>query len=578
MPHTTGESAETMSSVTPPSSKTGIATHASDWLRQYGLFVAVYTLVTIFTGPTYMGDTDHYADLIRVSVLSDFGHLLWILVGWVLSHMVQPFTSLDPRSSTMFTLITLSWFAGLLSVLLVYDLTRRIVKQSWAAGIVTLALIVTQGFLNFAQTGCSYTMGLAMAFLGLWLLIRAEDRPQPSSTSGVAAGFAFATAVGFWVPYVFCIPGLMLSTMVLFGLKRWRLYQLARMTLAFGSFCLILYGSACALQGIYDVESFKQWAVAPGLRTQISGLNRTIFGFARSFINMANDGVLFKRYLLHDPYNPVSLAELFRLSLGKFLFFYLSLGFWMTALLMSRAGRRFLAVLFACALPLMFFAVRWQGGDIERYMPLYPAIFLMLAGALSTGRLLVWSRVIAASWVIGAGCINGLAMAETKLHADQERAVARIKDIQPLWKPHSRIATVLIQDEIFRFATDYPFHPFSASGILAYDMQSQLPTAFDIVDRGGVDTPKWRQTFAKQALGVWSAGGDLWVTKRVLSPRPPSTELHWVEGDDPRVTWRDIYTTFSKLEAGRTVGGEDGFFVLPNSPHNRAVVAVLARP
>ena len=31
---------------------------------------------------------------------------------------------------------------------------------------------------------------------------------------------------------------------------------------------------------------------------------------ARSVINMGNDGLLFKRYLVHDPLNTVSLADL----------------------------------------------------------------------------------------------------------------------------------------------------------------------------------------------------------------------------------------------------------------------------
>src|SRR5581483_7194623 len=123
---------------------------------------------------------------------------------------------------------------------------------------------------------------------------------------------AFAAAVGFWVPYIFALPALTLSTIILFGLRRWRLYQFARMVLAFGVFCVILYGTACALQGIYSLDAFRQWAIEPGLRSQVRGFNRMVFGFARSFFNMGTDAVVFKRYLLHDPYNPVSIFELLR--------------------------------------------------------------------------------------------------------------------------------------------------------------------------------------------------------------------------------------------------------------------------
>ena len=59
-----------------------------------------------------------------------------------------------------------------------------------------------------------------------------------------------------------------------------------------------------------------------GLIGGVGGPAPLIFGFARSFINMGDDGILFKRFLLHDPYNPVSLFDLLRLSLFKYLLFY----------------------------------------------------------------------------------------------------------------------------------------------------------------------------------------------------------------------------------------------------------------
>ena len=44
----------------------------------------------------------------------------------------------------------------------------------------------------------------------------------------------------------------------------------------------------------------------------IRGVSRAVFGFARSFVNMGRDGLLYKRFLLHDPYNPVSFGQLFQ--------------------------------------------------------------------------------------------------------------------------------------------------------------------------------------------------------------------------------------------------------------------------
>jgi len=99
----------------------------------------------------------------------------------------------------------------------------------------------------------------------------------------------------------------------------------------------------------------------------VRGVRRTIFGFAHSFIDLGKDGVLFKRFLLHDPYNPVSLRQLVRLSLWKLALFYAVVLAIATRL--ARSGRS--NVLAICALsagPVLVFAVFWFGGDIERYL------------------------------------------------------------------------------------------------------------------------------------------------------------------------------------------------------------------
>jgi hypothetical protein len=45
-----------------------------------------------------------------------------------------------------------------------------------------------------------------------------------------------------------------------------------------------------------------------------------------------------------------------------------------------------------------------------------------------------------------------------------------------------------------------------------------------------------------------------------------------VESDDPRVSWTDIYTFFSQLQMGQSVGGEDGFMLLLPSPQNEKIL------
>ncbi|HEX9443527.1 MAG TPA: hypothetical protein VGA73_05375 [Candidatus Binatia bacterium] len=547
------------------------------WLRGYGAIIAAYVAVTSMTDAYYMGDTGAYANLILFGRLFDFGHPLWLLLGWKAAALLQPLTGLDARTGTIFTLVALGWLAGLLSAVLVYSLSLRVARRARVAAFVTAAFIFTQGFLNFAQTGCSYIPGLALVLLGLWLLFREEDKERHAVAGGVAAGLAFSGAVGLWVPYVLTIPAVLVSTLLIFGWSARRARVALGAAVAFGLATALFFGAVAALNGIHDVAGFKEWALAGGQSiTHINGFNRMVFGFARSFINMGNDGVLFKRYLLHDPYNPVSFADLLRFSLGKFLLFYACLAVWLAALLGSEKGRRFFLFLAASALPVMVFAWRWQGGDMERYLPLYPALFLALACVLSAAPYALLSRAAAAVWLIAVVYFNAGAMAKTTLAQRQNRVAANIQALQPLWKPHSHIATVLIQDDVFAFPWNFPFHPISTKGILAYSDRERLPAVIDIVDRGSAESPRWRQAFAKQALAIWSAGGDLWVAKGALASRP-AADSAWVEGDDPRLAWRDVCGFFSALEAGTSVGGEDGFFLLPANAKNRGVLTRWSR-
>ncbi|HEY2990145.1 MAG TPA: hypothetical protein VGL11_20700 [Candidatus Binatia bacterium] len=552
--------------------RSALAALSADWLRGYGFVLVVYIAATYFTDVVNMGDTGGYANLIMTStfsdLLSDFGHLLWVILGRLLSGVVNAFTDADPRMNIIFILLALGWMAGLLSAWLVYNLAYRVARRKWVAAWAAVVFIFSQGFLNFAQTGCAYVPGLSMILSGVWLLFREEDRRNHPPTSGIAAGAAFAAGVGFWAPYILSIPALLVSSLLIFGVSGWRLRVVVRAGFTFAIICTAFYGSAAALQGIHDFAGLKDWTLSAGQTiTHIGGFSRMVFGFARTFINMGNDGVLFKRFLLHDPYNAVSLLDLFRLSLGKLLFFYLLFGLWAVALLRSEKGRRFFGFLALAAVPVIGFAWHWQGGDLERYLPLYPAIFLALAHLLSEGRWLILSRLTAAAWLIAVVYINGSTMAATRSLGRQERVVARINELQPLWKPESRIATVLIQDDLFKFPETFFFHPLNRDGILG-DRGPGRGIVFDIADRGGSDSPLWRQAFAKRALSIWSAGGDLWISKRAFSPRP-AADSAWVEGDDPRISWRDIHEFFSQLETGASVGGADGFFLLPPSSGNR---------
>jgi hypothetical protein len=247
-----------------------------------------------------------------------------------------------------------------------------------------------------------------------------------------------------------------------------------------------------------------------------------------------------------------------RLSLWKLALFYLFVASILLSLWRSRQDKRILALLMLNGFPVMVFAMLWQGGDMERYLPLYPALFLSLACAWSSEKALRWLKPVALVFVITCAASNLSAMARTKLDQKQEAVVARINQLAPSLKPESMIVTTHLQDELVNFKRSYPFHLLNRQ----YDLR-----IYSVVTLGSSSVPQWRQNLAATALSVWSQGGEVWVSNRARSVRPRA-EWNWVEGDDRRVSWTEFFAFFSQLEWGKSSGGEDGFVRLLPSANN----------
>jgi len=82
--------------------------------------------------------------------------------------------------------------------------------------------------------------------------------------------------------------------------------------------------------------------------------------------------------------------------------------------------------------------------------------------------------------------------------------------------------------------------------------------------------------FATQVLKVWSKGGDAWLSTRMLSERP-KPHWNWVEGDDPRVKWNDVYQFVSQLRTHNVVSSTDGFVLLEKSDSNMQLLNMLIK-
>ncbi|HLL17025.1 MAG TPA: hypothetical protein VK388_18335 [Pyrinomonadaceae bacterium] len=548
-------------------------------LRLCAPALVAYVFATLLTDARFMADTSDYVDSIVARERGvyynfwEFGHLIWRPLGWLLWQAAEPVARLfdagaDTRAGVTWLLVALNWVAGLLCVLLFNALAARLLpRRLWIASVATVALIFSHGFLNNAQIGSSYIPGLAFVLAGLYFMTGsdAQEGRRPWRTS-LLAGASLAGAVCMWFLYVWSIPGVLLAPVLLFGMDRRRARLVVLTALVGGVSTALVYALALASLGIHTPAELKEWIAPSAHGNYTKGVTRMIFGVARSFIEMGNDGMLFKRYLLRDPFNSVSLFELARRSLWKFFFFYVFLFALLAATLTAGArGRRYLALLAAGGVPVVVFAIFFDGGAVERYLPLYPFLFLALAFTLESER--VWSvfKWTAIAFVVVMTLGNASALSKFVLGRQQAAAVARVGELQARLRPHSRVFTVTWLDELVNFNRSFPFHPLNRDEDLK---------VYSLVTPGTSQVLQWREDLASLSFETWGRGGDIWISRRALSDRP-QRDWNWVEGDDPNVHWRDFPAFFSQVELGETVGGEDGFMLLAPTPDNQRLLRAV---
>src|SRR5262249_52858115 len=142
-----------------------------------------------------------------------------------------------------------------------------------------------------------------------------------------------------------------------------------------------VYALTIAGLGIWNLARLKEWILASGHgQIQAGGFRaiaRLAFSVPRSFLNMGQDGIWLKRYLVHDPYAPVTFEALSRLSLWKLVLYYVSAAAIGVELLRSKRGRMLFLLLVSASVPIFVFAIfLFEAGSIERYLPLFPFVFL----------------------------------------------------------------------------------------------------------------------------------------------------------------------------------------------------------
>lgn len=543
------------------------------------LVAALYVAASVFTNAHFMADSGGYV----VSILAyagvdeyvvenrtaanfraensfwDFGHLLWRPLGLALFKIFHPLSSLaigpDPAHNVMFLLMAVNFIAGLVSAVLLYLLIYSLTDRRRLAVFVAACFIFTNGLLNFTQTGSSYSAALAFLFVGLYLLLK--DKGNLSTRQAIAGGLACAAAVTMWFPFIFVVPATLLAPFVLFGSARPLKPSIIYASAAFSVAALAAYLIVMMAIGVHSLADLREWMAVASHGVRQSGLPRMLFGFARSFIHLGNDGVLFKRFLLHDSLNPVSPLDLVRFSLWKLMLFYLAVAAVLLGLLLKPA-RRMLVLLLLTALPLIAFAIKFDGGAVERYLPLYPIIFLAFGWVLAQSQLPRVVKIVPALFFCVAILVNSSVMARIVLDRQKQRTSERVQAVVPKLKPNSWLVTTHLQDDLVNFQASFPFEPINRHNIYH---------VYPLIWLNSDQAAKWQEEFAANTLKAWEKDGQAWLSVRLLSPKP-EPDWNWVEGDDPRVKWEDIYKFFSQLHTSDVASGTDGFVLLEKSDAN----------
>jgi hypothetical protein len=534
--------------------------------------VMLYLLLGALTHTHLTGDAPEYAGEIHDRIRTgnppagfwDAGHLAWRPFVFALLFFYRLIGGGGVSLSTVsHVLMGLSWVAGLACAFLLPRWLLRLGASSSASIFATIILLGANAFLSYGQGGSSYIPALGFLLTGLYLL----SSEALSYRSSALAGVVLACGVLLWLPFVLSLAGALFAPLLLRAPSRHRARCVGYATATCAVTGVLSYALVAIHLDATSPTSFLAWfsGASHGV-TAVAGVARAILGFSRSFLNMGADGASLKRYLLHDPYNPVSRVAL--LGLGwKMAAFYLVFS---TILLMMwrSVWRPRLLFCFVSALPVLLFAIAWQGGDTERYLPLYPAFLLAVAASMSVSAPGAVGGLVSPTFAILLLLVNVPAYSRHKFVGEENTIISRLGAFNDTLLPEGSLLVVpTFNDRTAAYFRSGTIDSRKLHGSFAFH---------GLVEIGAAGTAQWRSSFARRALDVWDRGGRIWLSRRALSPAP-AADWDWVEGDDRRVSWADFGRFFNPFEFGAGLGGPDGFVeILPSAPNKSRLREILA--
>lgn len=557
-----------------PSVRTG----KSSFARRFWPYL-MYVFASVVTGAYYQADTYKYIETVlqyehgQRTDFWEFGHLLWRPIGYVVHVAVRSlpasFVPADTRLQLVDEFSILAWMFGLLALVALIGIVRELRLGERAVAITVFCLIYSNAFLNFSRAGTSYVPGLAMLLVGMYFLLRA-DRAVWRHVDAVIAGICLALSMLLWMPYVWAMPCAVLFVILRNGNSKSRRVSAGIAVLSGSVTVVFAYGLAIAQLDLQSIADVRTWIASTQHGVdQNTGALRVVFGLPRSFVYMGNDAITFKRYLLHDPFNPVTPADLLKQSLWKMLLFYGVLAMAVRSLMRSAEWRRRIVLVLVGTLPMLVFAAMFDGAAIERYLPVFPLVVLLLAMTVSERASTSLQRVEQAMvfvLVVVMVIVNGSAMLLSRASDEQRTAVAEAASLLPLLREGSIILTVA-NDNFLRLCGTQPTDPLVLT-------KGFHPVG--LVETGTENVLRWKHILRDSACASWARGGDVWVRTRVLA-RTPRAQWDWVEGADPRIRWHELPEAFAVLDLGAPIAPDsESFALLRQTPRNRMLLDSLA--
>lgn len=523
-----------------------------------------YVGATFLTDPVFVADTPDMAmsAVARVVGLDcsflEPGHFLWRPTGYAMLEILgvaREGVSTDALlRQSQIQLGWAAWIAGFIAILCCAIWVQRRIGSLAALAFGVGAVLISKSFLNYSQVGVSYVPALA-CLMGALVLLSNEETP---AYGNVLAGALLGASVLLWGTFVLALPAALASPFI-FGRELRRGLRPALLAIGGGVATAVVAGVwASASLGFDSLAELGGWAVTADHGISTGGVPRAVLGFARSYLETGDYGKVVKRFLVGDPANPVSVRQLMGFPLVGILGFYLGLLVAIVAAFRHSQGRRALAFFAINAVPVGLFAVAWQGGDLERYLPLVPGVALLASTAFAGAR--PWQRAALAGWLLIMVIPNALTLGRPAVAAARERVRSTLRDVESPEHPRLLVFSHW-QDERVQFSRNYP------------PRHEPLNVRFyHLLSPGTPSVEDWRRRAAARILSAFDAGTEVFVSERLVTPTP-KPEWAWVSADDNRVSWSDFHAYFTALSYGDPVGVPgDAFLPLVPTAENRAIL------